>query len=205
VSSGVERHERALRDHPFSIASQRFEKAIRQARSVPSAGQLLRHLRVEQDEAALTRRPRARRRRMAFQAGSLMDFSGYGRGNRGEPCLSGRTTTNFVGSPCDPRTCFSAAAGRGPQHFVCSAIALGHCDALNCMPRQISSPCFTARTEDLSQQALLEHSRRTLVKEAPRVVGPASTPRRFPCRRKPFTCGRCAKPPSCRRVGLFYA
>jgi hypothetical protein len=36
---------------------------------------------------------------------------------------------------------------------------------LNCMPRQISSPCFTARTEDLSQQALLEHSRRTLEAE----------------------------------------
>jgi hypothetical protein len=62
-------HEGALRDHPFSIASQRFENAMRQPRSVPLAGQLLRHLRVEQGEAAFSRRLRARRRRRAFQAG----------------------------------------------------------------------------------------------------------------------------------------
>lgn len=35
VSGGVGRHEGALRDHPFSIASQRFENAMCQPRSVP--------------------------------------------------------------------------------------------------------------------------------------------------------------------------
>jgi hypothetical protein len=53
VSGGVGRHEKALRDHPFSIASQCFENAMRQPRSVSLAGQLLRHLRVEQDDAAV--------------------------------------------------------------------------------------------------------------------------------------------------------
>jgi hypothetical protein len=74
VSGGVGRHEGALRDHPFSIASQRFENAMRQPRSVPLAGQLLRPLRVEQGDAAFSRRLRARRRRRAFQAGSLLDY-----------------------------------------------------------------------------------------------------------------------------------
>jgi hypothetical protein len=71
VSGGVGRHERALRVQPFSIASQRFENAMCQPRSVPSAGQLLRHLRVEQGEAAFSWRLRARRRRMALQAAGL--------------------------------------------------------------------------------------------------------------------------------------
>jgi hypothetical protein len=66
VSSGVGRHEGALRDHPFSIASQRFENAMRQPRSVPLAGQLLRNLRVEQGEAAFrpcTHKPGSQMRR----------------------------------------------------------------------------------------------------------------------------------------------
>jgi hypothetical protein len=105
VSGGVGRHEGALRDQPSSIASQRFENAMCQPRSVPLAGQLLRHLRVEQGEAAFSRRLRARRRRMAFQAGSLLDCPGYGRGKRGEPRVSGRTATD---------------GGFGPQHFVCA-------------------------------------------------------------------------------------
>lgn len=87
VSGGVGRHEGALRDHPFSIASQRFENAVCQPRSVPLAGQLLRHLRAKQGEAAFSRRLRARRRRRAFQAGSLPDCPGYRRGKRGEPCV----------------------------------------------------------------------------------------------------------------------
>jgi hypothetical protein len=53
VSGGVGGHERALRDHSFTIASQRFEDAMRQSRSVSQAGQLLRHLRVEQDDPAV--------------------------------------------------------------------------------------------------------------------------------------------------------
>ena len=52
MSGGVGRHERALRDHSFPVASQHFENAMRQPQSVPMAGQLLRHLRVEQGEAA---------------------------------------------------------------------------------------------------------------------------------------------------------
>jgi len=113
---------------PFSIASQRFENAMRQPRSVPLAGQLLRHLRVEQGEAAFSRRLRARRRRRAFQAGSLLDCPGYGRGKRGELCLDERR--RMVDSPCDPRSYFSASAACGPQHFVCApsrwATAIGH-------------------------------------------------------------------------------
>jgi hypothetical protein len=53
VSGGVGGHERALRDHSFPIASQRFENAMRQSRSVSQAGQLLRHLRMEEDDAAV--------------------------------------------------------------------------------------------------------------------------------------------------------
>ncbi len=53
VSGGVGGHERALRDHSFPVASQRFKNAMRQSRSVPQAGRLLWHLRVEQDDAAV--------------------------------------------------------------------------------------------------------------------------------------------------------
>jgi hypothetical protein len=113
VSGGVGRHEGALRDHPFSIASQRFENAMRQPRSVPLAGQLLRHLRVEQGEAAFSRRLRARRRRMAFQAGSLLDCPGYGRGKRGEPRVSGRTATDRGFAVRSAEACGHFADGPG--------------------------------------------------------------------------------------------
>src|SRR5690242_11030980 len=53
VPGRVGRHEGALRDHSFSVASQGFEDAMRQPRSVPQAGQLLRHLRMEQDDPAV--------------------------------------------------------------------------------------------------------------------------------------------------------
>ena len=75
VSGGVGRHEGALRDHPFSIASQRFENAVCQPRSVPLAGQLLRHLRAKQGEAAFSRRLRARRRRKGFSSRFIAGLS----------------------------------------------------------------------------------------------------------------------------------
>ena len=53
MSGRVGRHERALRDHSFPVASQRFENAMRQPRSIPQAGQLLRHLRMEQDNTSV--------------------------------------------------------------------------------------------------------------------------------------------------------
>ena len=111
VSGGVGRHEGALRDHPFSIASQRFENAMRQPRSVPLAGQLLRHLRVEQGDAAFSTRLRARRRRRAFQAGSLLDCPRCGRGKRGAVCLDERR--RIVDSRPDPRTYLF---GVSPRH-----------------------------------------------------------------------------------------
>ena len=53
VPGGVGRHERAPRDHSFPVASQRFENATRQQRSIPQAGRLLRHLRMEQDNPSV--------------------------------------------------------------------------------------------------------------------------------------------------------
>ena len=53
MSGRVGRHERALRDHSFPVASQRFENAMRQPRSIPQAGRLLRHLRMEQDNPSV--------------------------------------------------------------------------------------------------------------------------------------------------------
>ena len=87
VSGGVGGHERALRDHSFPIESQRFENAMRRPRSVPLAGQLLRHLRVEQGDAAFSSRLRARRRLRAFLVPNTAAASGASR-------VSGRTATD---------------------------------------------------------------------------------------------------------------
>jgi hypothetical protein len=53
VLGRVGRHEGALRDHSFLVTSQRFEHAMREPRSVSQAGQLLRHLRMEQDDPSI--------------------------------------------------------------------------------------------------------------------------------------------------------
>jgi hypothetical protein len=53
VSGRVGRHERPLRDQAFPVASQGFENAMRQPRSIPQAGRLLRHLRMEQDNPSV--------------------------------------------------------------------------------------------------------------------------------------------------------
>ncbi|MGY2909109.1 hypothetical protein ACVWVY_008130 [Bradyrhizobium sp. URHC0002] len=167
VSSGVGRHEGALRDQPFSIASTLRKRHVpaairtlgRTALAAPPCGA---------GRRGFSRRLRARRRRMAFQAGSLLDCPGYGRGKRGEPRVSGRTATDG-GFAVRSADLLFRRGGVRPAALYLRAVAPGRCDRarlrVNCMPRQISSPCFTARTEDLSQQALLEHSRRALEAE----------------------------------------
>jgi len=152
----------------FSIASQRFENAMRQPRSRPLGRTALAAPPCRAGEAAFSRQLRARSRRMVFQAGSLLDCPGYGRVKRGEPCGSGRTATD-CGFAVRSADLLFRGGGVRPAALCLRAVALGHCDRarlrVNCMPRQISSQCFTARTEDLSQQALLEHSRRALEAE----------------------------------------
>jgi hypothetical protein len=53
VSGGAGRPGGALRDHSCPVASQRFENAMRQPRSVSQAGQLLWNLRTEQNDVAV--------------------------------------------------------------------------------------------------------------------------------------------------------
>ena len=53
VPGGIGKHGGALRDHSFPIASQRFANAMRQPLSIPQAGRLLRHLRMEQDNPSV--------------------------------------------------------------------------------------------------------------------------------------------------------
>jgi hypothetical protein len=87
---GVGRRRKTCRGtsrSPFFHRVATLRKRYVPAAIVPLAGQFLRHLRVEQGEAAFSRRLRARRRRRAFQAGSLPDCPGYRRGKRGEPCV----------------------------------------------------------------------------------------------------------------------
>jgi hypothetical protein len=80
----------------------------------------------------------------------------------GEPYLSGRTTRGFAVRSADllfrrgrvrPAALCLRRRGAGPLR----------CALIGAAPNIV--PCFTARAEDLSQEALLEHSRRTLEAE----------------------------------------
>jgi hypothetical protein len=107
----------------------RFENAMCQPRSLPLAGQLLRHLRVEQGDAALVgdcERAVAEWHFKPAHCWIVSDTAAASGASR--VCLDERR--RMVDSPCDPRTYFSAAAACGPQHFVCApsrwATAIGH-------------------------------------------------------------------------------
>jgi hypothetical protein len=130
VSSGVGRQEGALRDHPFFPSRRNASKTPCASRDpVPLAGQLLRHLRVEQARRLLVGNCERAVAGWYFKPAHCWIVPDTA-ASSGASRVGLDERRRIVDSPCDPRTYFSAAAACGPQHFVCApsrwATAIGH-------------------------------------------------------------------------------
>jgi len=165
VSGGAGRHEGAFRDHPFfhrvaTLRKRHAPAAIRWPDGSwgTSVWSRARRLLVGDCEHAV-----AEGHFKPAHCWIVPDTAAASGASR----VSGRTATD-CGFAVRSADLLFRDGGLRPAALCLRAVALGHCDRarlrVNCMPPNII-PCFTARTEDLSQRALLEHSRRALKAE----------------------------------------
>jgi hypothetical protein len=131
-SGGVGRHERALHDHSFPVASQRFENAMRQPRSIPQPGRLLQHLRMEQDNPSV----------FDFVAGDCERAVAEGHSNRLMAGLSRMSLSTF----CLPRSSADKVSRPVSDGLPATAAASG---ASRVSGRTATDCGFVARSADL--------------------------------------------------------